>query len=563
MRTANTPKRIYRRKTSTQLPEVVTAISEVVANVVSGQSTTSAEMEAIVAPVEPSKKPVAKKPAAKKPATPRARKIKEPIAEAEPTPAPAPEPEAISASEPQYKDILWGHVGLSAVVGGAAALSFNATGISIDTRTIEAGDVFVAVRSARDGHAFVREAAQKGAAAAIVSWRPRGVSRDFPLVFVRNTRTALEQLATAALYRNGQGVRLAVTGSVGKTSVKDMLQHVLSAQGKTHASVKSYNNDLGVALTAARLPFDTRYSVFELGMNAAGEIASLSQSVQPHVAIVTAVGAAHFAAFNSEADIASAKAEIFSGLLPNGVAIINADSEYAPQLQEAALAAGAQIMFFGVHPQASVRIIHAEANATHTDLAFMAQGQVIKGALPSIAPYAAHNVAAVLAGVLAVGADVQQALADLATWQPVEGRGVHHTVATDEGGSYTLIDDSYNANPLSVHAALQTLAHLAPAGQGRRIAILGDMAELGEHSLRLHQDVLTRAPAADIFIMAGNDFAAAAHTILPAGTVWHRADNMLQIKQLLQSVVRAGDIVLVKGSRSALTGQLIPLLLNS
>ena len=473
----------------------------------------------------------------------RRRKAAAPEAPIEVAVPPAPEPAGP----------LWSHVGICAAVGGATGLNFNAEGVTTDSRKLRPGDVFVALRSERDGHLFVRDAAAAGAVAAVVSWRPRGVARNFPLVFVRNTGTALLHLAQAALYRNPGVTKIAVTGSAGKTSLKDALAAVLAPQGKTHAASASHNNLHGTALTAAGLPHDARYAVFEMGMNHAGEIAQLTELVRPQVAVITGIGPAHIEFFASEADIARAKAEIFLGLPASGVAVLNADDAHYALLRTAALKAGARVMTFGRAVRTDVRILACESDGEASDFTLSFGGQKHSGRLQGVGEHAVYNAAATVAAVIAAGGDPTAALAVLGAHAPSPGRGVQHTLRT-HGGEYTLIDDSYNANPMSMRAA----ARMPVRPGSRRIAVLGDMAELGEKSAELHAGTAAEFTAAGV------------ETVITTGPLFSAAFGVKAIEAAdaesaafaVLSALRPGDTVLVKGSRVSGTDAVVRALLE-
>jgi UDP-N-acetylmuramoyl-tripeptide--D-alanyl-D-alanine ligase len=324
---------------------------------------------------------------------------------------------------------------------------------------LQQGDLFVALSAARDGHDFVAQALEKGAAAALVQRRPDGVPEAAPLLIVPDVLQALTDLGRAARARCAAKV-LAVTGSVGKTSTKEMLRTVLEFQGRTHASVASYNNHWGVPLTLARMPADTQFAIFEIGMNHPGEIAPLSEMVQPHVAVITTVAPAHMEAFESLEGIAREKANIVAGLMPQGAAILPADVSTIDILVQAALAKGATVVGFGETADA-FRLTALEMHHDVTVIKARLRGAPAVLRLNTLGRHFAVNAMGVLAAVEALSGDPTRAAVDLFRWQPPAGRGRRETISldpTDTSAYFELIDDAYNANPASMAAALEVLA---------------------------------------------------------------------------------------------------------
>jgi UDP-N-acetylmuramoyl-tripeptide--D-alanyl-D-alanine ligase len=450
---------------------------------------------------------------------------------------------------------LWTAAEAEAATGGRATQAWQADGVSIDTRTLQPGDLFVALKDVRDGHDFVAQALAKGAAAALVSRIPEGVADDAPLLIVPDVLPALEALGRAGRARTAARV-VGVTGSVGKTSSKEMLRAVLGGQGRVHASEASYNNHWGVPLTLARMPVDTEYAVIEIGMNHPGEIAPLARMARPHVAFVTTVAAAHLEAFGSLDGIAAEKGAICEGLEPGGLAVLPADLDVTPILLAAAKAA--QVITFGEGPAdwrlTSARLAEDVMVATATS----PQGPLLyKVASPG--RHFALNALGVLAAANALGADTAIAAADLGRWLPPAGRGMRETILLDLGDdaqAFDLIDDAYNANPASMTASLGVLALATPRdgvgriARGRRIAILGDMLELGPDEMALHAAVAAdpAMAAVDIVHCAGPR-ARALWEALPKAKrgEWHEAASDLCARAA--HLVDAGDVVLVKGSK--------------
>ncbi|TDK43222.1 UDP-N-acetylmuramoyl-tripeptide--D-alanyl-D-alanine ligase [Antarcticimicrobium luteum] len=443
---------------------------------------------------------------------------------------------------------LWTAGEAAEATGGRAQGAWQVDGVSIDTRTIAPGDLFVALKAARDGHEFVAQALDKGAAAALVSHIPEGVAQDAPLLIVDDVLQGLEALGRAARARCQARV-VAVTGSVGKTSTKEMLAAMLSDQGATHASVASYNNHWGVPLTLARMPRETRYAIIEIGMNHPGEIAPLARLARPHVAMVTIVAPAHLEAFDSLDGIAREKASVLDGLEPGGIAVLNADLEQSPILFAKADEVGAMALGFGAQAD-DYRLISAEVMGDETRVAAETPDGTVCFTLATPGRHFAMNGLGALAACAALGADPARAAASLARWTPYRGRGVRETIVLP-GGALTLLDDSYNANPASMAAALAVLAAASTEGQGRRIAVLGDMKELGPQAEHLHA-ALAALPA-----MAGIDtvhcigpLMGALHAALPAEKRGLHCGTSAALAAQIVDLAGPGDIVLAKGSLS-------------
>jgi len=444
---------------------------------------------------------------------------------------------------------LWTAQEAAEATGGRAQGDWAASGISIDTRTLRPGDLFVALTAARDGHDFVAQALEKGAAAALVSRLPEGVAAEAPLLIVDDVQAALEALGRAGRARTKARV-VAVTGSVGKTSTKEMLALMLSDQGATHASVASYNNHWGVPLTLARMPRETRFAVIEIGMNHPGEIAPLARQARPHVALVTTIAPAHLEAFDSIEGIAREKASIAEGLEPGGLAVLNADVAEAAVLAETVAALGHRAVRFG-HKGADWRLDSVDVADGRTGARY-ATGDGAPGAftLPTEGRHFAMNALGALAACEALGADPDRAAQSLARWTPFTGRGAREVIALPGGGSLTLIDDSYNANPASMEAALAVLAG-TPTPEGRRIAVLGDMKELGPTAEHLHA-ALARLDATRQIdrVHCVGPLMRVLHAALPENRrgLWQETSEAM--RDALAHEIGTGDVVLVKGSLS-------------
>ncbi|WP_170784110.1 UDP-N-acetylmuramoyl-tripeptide--D-alanyl-D-alanine ligase [Ruegeria lacuscaerulensis] len=448
---------------------------------------------------------------------------------------------------------LWTAAEAADATDGRVTCDWSVNGVSIDTRTLQPGDLFVALKAARDGHDFVAQALEKGARAALVSRIPDGVAEDAPLLIVDDVQAGLEALGRAGRARTDARV-VGVTGSVGKTSTKEMLANVLKTQGKTHASVASYNNHWGVPLTLARMPRDTEFAVIEIGMNHPGEIAPLAQQARPHVALVTTVAAVHLEAFDSVAGIAHEKAAIFEGLEPGGAAIVNADIEHAGILRETAQSCGAGIVEFG-RAAADYILTDVEQSADSVHATAQVGGDAVRFDVQSAGTHFAMNALGALAACVEMGVDLDKAIAGLRRWSPVKGRGVREQIALAGGGQIELLDDSYNANPTSMAAALDVLA----AAEGsRRIAFLGDMKELGAQELPMH------AAMADVAAMAKVDqvhcigpLMKSLHDALPDDKRGLWTETSAEMANKLPDLIRSGDVVLAKGSLSMALARIV------
>ncbi len=454
---------------------------------------------------------------------------------------------------------LWSAAEAATTTGGRAIGDWQAGGVSIDTRTLQKGDLFVALKAARDGHEFVAQALAGGAAAALVSHVPEGVGADAPLLIVEDVLAGLEALGRAGRARTKARV-VAVTGSVGKTSTKEMLRDVLSAQGRTHAAEASYNNHWGVPLTLARMPVETDFAVIEIGMNHPGEIAPLARMARPHVAMITTVAAAHLEAFENIEGIAQEKAAIFEGLEPGGVAVINADLETTPILLAAARAQGAEILTFGKAGEAA-RLLEATLSDDKTVVQAEVNGVATLFKINSAGRHFAMNGLGVLLVVAALGGDGDMAPLDLGRWSPPAGRGTRETLAldpADEDLTLAMIDDAFNANPTSMAAALEVLAAATPrdgvgrVSKGRRIAILGDMLELGPDEIALHVGLAALPEIAKIDeIHCVGPRMRALWEALPEARRGKWRDTAQELADQVHRVIDAGDVVLIKGSKGS------------
>jgi UDP-N-acetylmuramoyl-tripeptide--D-alanyl-D-alanine ligase len=456
----------------------------------------------------------------------------------------------------------WSLDAMAAAMGAqrAGPLPDFVTGLSIDTRTIGRGEAFFAIQGdARDGHDFVEAALKAGAGLAVVAWDKRAaLPKDAALLIVGDVLEALRDLARAARERSRAKI-IAVTGSVGKTGTKEALRLALSPSGPTHASLASYNNHWGVPLSLARLAENARYAVFEIGMNHAGEITPLAQLVRPHVAIVTTIEPVHLEYFGTLEAIADAKAEIFLGVEPGGTAVINRDSPHYQRLADAAKQAGvARIVSFGEHEGADARLLkvalQASSSAVHADIL----GSEVTYKLGAPGRHVVMNSLAVLATCVLVGADLALAALALAALEPPTGRGQRIALALPGGGEVLLIDESYNANPASMRAALALLGQSAVGPRGRRIAVMGDMLELGPAGVELHRGLIEAVLGHNIdIVFCAGPLMRALWDALPSERRGGYAENAAALESQAIAAIRDGDAVMVKGSLGSRMGPIV------
>ncbi len=433
--------------------------------------------------------------------------------------------------------ILWNSQDVDKITGGISTDSWVCSGISIDTRTLEKGDLFVALKGEKgEGELFLENACEKGASAALVSHLSEA---SLPQLVAEDTLRALEKLGIAARERSS-AKRIAVTGSVGKTSTKDMLKAALKDQGFTHGSVSSYNNHWGVPLTLARMPKKTEFGIFEVGMNHPGEIRLLTHMIKPHIAIITTVVEAHVEFFKSEEDIARAKAEIFEAMGKGAPVLLNGDNAHYLLLSQLALEQGLKVYSFGQSEKADFRLLSWEGKEEESQITAVIQGELLFYSLPMPGLHWALNSLAALGGAFLAGADVKKAARSLAALKPPSGRGQWYK------GDYTVIDESYNANPTSMKAAL---AVLGKSGQGRKIAVIGDMRELGSLSQKRHEELLEDLLENKIdLVFCCGPYMASLFASLPNSLKGGYAPTSLELMPLVLKAVRSGDIVSVKAS---------------
>lgn len=436
--------------------------------------------------------------------------------------------------------------------------SWQCGGVSIDSRTVKSGDLFIALKGpVHDGHDHVAAAIAAGAGAAIVARQPPHTTPVTPLIFVEDTFKALEALGYAGRMRS-TGTIIAVTGSVGKTSTKEMLRLALGATGGTYANEGSLNNHWGVPLSLARLPADALYGVFELGMNHAGELKILSEQVKPQVALITTVEAVHLEFFPSVEAIADAKAEIFCGLSKNGTAVLNRDNRYFQRLTAAAKAQSIKnILSFGRDSKADARMVDYSSENGIGLITCDVMGKSLRFRLGAPGEHLAMNTLGALLTAAAAGSDVEACAEALAAYRQPKGRGVIENLPL-KSGEFTLIDESYNASPVAVGFAARVLGQMPVAKNGRRILVLGDMRELGTESPALHTALAKDIQDAKIDLvyccgeMMHHLFNAIPSTLRGA----HAADSSA-LAPLVADAVHAGDIVTVKGSLSMAMSKIV------
>ena len=442
---------------------------------------------------------------------------------------------------------LWSSDEVARALGAVIAAPFEANGVTFDSRAVGKGDLFFALKGeTTDGHGFVPEAMKRGAAAAVVSRDVENAGGT--LIRVPDTLKALEGLGRAARRRSNARIA-SVTGSVGKTSTKDALRAMLSAQAPTSASAASFNNHVGVPISLARLPREARYGVFEIGMNHPGEIEPLARQVEAHVGVVTNVGPAHIGFMGSEEAIADEKACLFAGMAQGAVAVLNRDGKHYERLAGHARRFGvSRIVGFGRGETAEARLVSCSLQDSGSDVVALIHGRRIEYRLGAAGEHWVLNSIAALAVAEALGADVEQAAASLANVTASPGRGARRFLKFGTG-TVELLDESYNGNPMSVRAMLAILARTEPAKGGRRLLALGDMRELGEGADAYHAglaDAVSASGATQVFL-CGPHMEALWRKLEPAQRGVHRPDSMALAGEVA-AALQAGDVIAVKGS---------------
>ncbi len=441
--------------------------------------------------------------------------------------------------------MVWTSKDLTMATGGQCTGTWQVSGISIDSRTVQPGDLFVAIKGdTLDGHDHAASALAKGAVAVLIDHRPTGLAADAPSLLVPDTLAALVALAKAARERC-TGNLIAVTGSVGKTTTKEMLQHMASAQGRTHATYGNLNNHIGLPLTLARLPQDTKYGVFEIGMNHAGEIEPLARLLRAHIALITTISTTHIENFaDGQLGIARAKSEIFAGLSGPAIAILPRASEFYTFAKDRALAAGAKrVLSFGTEPEADAQLLQCVLHDQSTEVTARIGSRTLTYTVPLPGEHMAMNSVAALLALAQTGLDIERAAQSLVSFAPIKGRGVRK-----QFGGVTVIDECYNASPLSMVAAIKVLGH--SEAKGRRLAALGDMLELGTLGPTAHAELAASLCAAKVDqVYCCGPLMRHLWQALPESMKGAWAPDAKTLAPLVADAVQTGDILLVKGSR--------------
>lgn len=446
------------------------------------------------------------------------------------------------------------------------ALPDGVTGISIDSRTVGAGDAFFAIKGERfDGHDFASVAVANGASLLVVSESklPALGRLTAPMIVVNDVLAALEDLGRASRARSEARI-IAVTGSVGKTSSKEMLRQALEPSGEVHASVASFNNHWGVPLTLARMPASTAFGVFEIGMNHPDEIRPLVKMVRPHIALITTIAAAHMGNFKNLTEIAAAKSEIMEGLVEDGHVLLNRDNEKYGWLKKRAGELGvAHVHSFGENPKADYRLLKCKLLPDCSTITARIGAEDVAAKIGAPGRHQVQNALAVLGAVQLAGANLAKAIHALSRLSAEKGRGARHELKID-GGSFVLIDESYNANPASMRAALDLMRDTPVRLRGRRIAVLGDMLEMGRFSEQVHRDLAgpVREAGADMVCLAGPEMRALRDELGTTIETVYR-DEAPELAEYLRTVLRDGDVVMVKSSLGIGFGRIVKALLDN
>jgi UDP-N-acetylmuramoyl-tripeptide--D-alanyl-D-alanine ligase len=462
---------------------------------------------------------------------------------------------------------LWTSATMQAAMGARTqgALPEHVAGISIDSRTLRPREAYFAIKGdVHDGHSFVDAALKAGAALAVVARDKRDAfAADAPLLVVDDVLEGLRALAVAARARSEAGI-VAVTGSVGKTSTKEALRLALSAGGETHASSASFNNHWGVPLSLARLPQTAKFGVFEIGMNHAGEITPLVRLVRPHIAIVTAIAPVHLEFFDSLQAIADAKAEIFLGVEPGGAAVINRDTPHFERLRRHAAEAGiGRVVSFGESDRADARLVKAALQPEASMVEAEIFGARVTYRIGAPGRHLVMNSLAVLSAAVLSKVDLALAALALARFTPAAGRGTRVSLSAP-GGEAILIDESYNANPASMRAALALLGQTPVGPGGRRIAVLGDMLELGASAADLHRDLAAAVGESGVdLVYCAGPMMASLWDALPSNRRGGYAETAEALRRQVLGAVRGGDAIMVKGSLGSRMGPIVKALAKS
>ena len=463
---------------------------------------------------------------------------------------------------------LWTKAELQKAIDGEVIgnLPDELSGVSIDSRTVKPNEIFFCIKGEKlDGHDFAAKAAEAGAGVLIIEKAHKADLQKLgvAMIAVNDVLKALDELAVAARARSSAKI-IAVTGSVGKTTTKEALRHCLGAVGKVHANPASFNNQWGVPLTLARMPADTDYGVFEIGMNHSGEIRPLVKMVRPHLAIITKVAAVHLGFFSSIEEIATAKAEIFEGVVKGGTALLNADDDFFYFLSDKAKACGIEnILSFGEADFADYRLekLHMLADCSSMSVKIGNDEAMVKVAAPG--RHIVQDCLAVLGACDCVGADMAHIVMAMATFSAENGRGARYHLELPSGGTFTLIDESYNANPASMRASLELLKQAKTGARGRRIAVLGDMLELGKYSEKLHRELAEPvfASGANPVYLIGREIEPLKEELTKKLKVYLK-ENVEEIIPLILKDIHDGDVIMVKSSNSIRSSRVVSALLE-
>jgi UDP-N-acetylmuramoyl-tripeptide--D-alanyl-D-alanine ligase len=456
-------------------------------------------------------------------------------------------------------NVIWTAKEAVQATGGTCDGDWQATSVSIDTRTLEKGDLFIALAGEQgDGHDYVAKAFENGAAAALVARKIDGVPED-KLLIVEDTLKGLEALGRASRARCGATI-IAITGSVGKTGTKELMATAFGANGQTHASVKSYNNHWGVPLSLARMHAGTDYAIFEIGMNHEGEISPLSKMVQPDIAVITTIAPVHIENFDNGMDgIVAAKAEIFDGVKEGGKVVLNKDNEYYGALKSKAEKRGLKVQSFGEDEDADATLTNILEAANGSRVEARILGEKLDYSLQIAGRHIATNALAVMLTVKLAVADMKKAAKAVARQEPIAGRGKRELLNIGQADNpVTLIDESYNASPTAMRAAFKVLALIDPGRGGRRIAILGDMLELGRDSDQMHADLALplKAAGVDLVYTCGQRMKKL-YDKLPDSQKGAHKDTSRELAQIVPDVLIPGDVVMVKGSLGSKMGTVV------
>lgn len=450
------------------------------------------------------------------------------------------------------KKVIWDKESAENAAGGKSTAQWQASGISIDTRTLKPGDLFIALKGEKsDGHQFLADAVGKKAAAAIVEHVPEGIDKKFPLLVVKDALKALQDMARFRRKQTKAKI-IGITGSVGKTSVKEGLNAVLAQFGSTHSTQGNFNNHIGLPISLVSMPEDVDYGVFELGMSGAGEISFLSKILQPEISIITDVKPMHLEFFNSVEDIARAKAEIFDGMGQGKTAIIPADNPHYKILKNAAEKQQLDILSFGRNSHSSILLLNNKMQSDGQQIELGYEGQKVTCKIAALGDHQAMNSLAIFAAALSAGIKLEKLLPAMDKFASSEGRGKLSKISFS-GKQIILIDDSYNAGPDSMRAAFAVLSSLKKVGKsGRAIALLGDMLELGKDTEKFHTELAKDIAANDIdkVFTAGSLMRNLAGALPKEKNAGH-FNKPEEIVPELKKIVRDGDLLLIKGSHGS------------